>query len=205
MYPLFYQDNLPHLFIYFTADGYQSTGCYNLTCGAFVQTSNVLAIGGALSSSTFNGPQVEGTLAVYRDPATGNWILFYMDANGNYYQSGYYPAALYGSGQLSQYSTYIKFGGEVALDPNYPSVYPQMGSGSNPFFNSIGYGQVAYQRNIKYLDLNSQIQDLAPNMRINSTVMCAYDVELTYGASGYGAQPTWGTSIFFGGTGICGS
>jgi len=203
VYPLLYQDNLPHLFIYFTADGYNSTGCYNLTCGAFVQTSNILTIGGALPSSTFNGTQIEGTLAVYRDPATSNWILFYVDANGNYIQSGYYPGALFGSGQLSQHSTTIQFGGEVALDSNYPLVYPPMGSGSNPFFNHTGYGQVAYQRNIKYLDTSSQIHDVAVGWSYFSPLRCSYDVEWAYGASSYGAQPSWGTSILFGGAGTC--
>ena len=34
------------LFIYYTADGYQTTGCYNLECGAFVQTDSNWDIGG---------------------------------------------------------------------------------------------------------------------------------------------------------------
>jgi hypothetical protein len=36
-YPQFYNDDRPHLFTYWTADNYNTTGCYNLTCDAFVQ------------------------------------------------------------------------------------------------------------------------------------------------------------------------
>ena len=49
VYPQFYNNSpRPVFFIYWTADGYGSTGCYNLTCSAFVQTNNSWAIGGAI-------------------------------------------------------------------------------------------------------------------------------------------------------------
>ncbi|KAH9713150.1 NEP-interacting protein 1 [Citrus sinensis] len=36
------------LFIYWTSDGYQSTGCYNLDCPGFVQTNKNIALGGSI-------------------------------------------------------------------------------------------------------------------------------------------------------------
>ena len=51
VYPQFYGDNYAHLFTYWTADNYNTTGCYNLTCGAFVQTSSSFAPGMALQLS----------------------------------------------------------------------------------------------------------------------------------------------------------
>ncbi|KAJ1277143.1 hypothetical protein BS78_05G272000 [Paspalum vaginatum] len=46
VYPGMYGDRNPRLFIYWTRDAYQSTGCYNL-CSGFVQTNNQIAIGAA--------------------------------------------------------------------------------------------------------------------------------------------------------------
>jgi hypothetical protein len=100
----------------------------NLDCGQFIKTSNILNIGGVLPSSTLSGAQIEGTLAFYRDPATGNWILFFVDSAGNYIQSGYYPASTYGSGQLSHYTQFIEFGGEIYA-PVPAATSTDMGSG----------------------------------------------------------------------------
>jgi hypothetical protein len=44
-----YGNTKPCLFVYWTADDYHSTGCYNLSCTAFVQTNKNWAFGGALS------------------------------------------------------------------------------------------------------------------------------------------------------------
>jgi hypothetical protein len=38
VYPQKYGNSYPTLFIYWTADGYNRTGCYNLDCSAFIQT-----------------------------------------------------------------------------------------------------------------------------------------------------------------------
>lgn len=187
--PMKYGDHLPHLFIYYTADGYHSTGCYNLDCGQFIKTSNILNIGGVLPSSTLSGAQIEGTLAFYRDPATGNWILFFVDSAGNYIQSGYYPASTYGSGQLSHYTQFIEFGGEIYA-PVPAATSTDMGSGK---FSSAGYGQSAYQRNIKHMDVNNIIQNFMPSSSSVTQPSC-YTLTL-------GTNPSWGSSFYFGGPG----
>src|SRR5262249_16764445 len=57
VYPQMYGNTRPVFFIYWTADDYQTTGCYNLSCSAFVQTNNAWPIGGALSSWSTSGGQ----------------------------------------------------------------------------------------------------------------------------------------------------
>ncbi len=59
VYPGKYGSTKPVFFIYWTADDYTNTGCYNLDCSAFVQTSNQWTIGGTMSpSSTYGGSSV---------------------------------------------------------------------------------------------------------------------------------------------------
>ncbi len=60
VYPGRLGDARAHLFTYYTADDYQTTGCYDLTCGAFVQTSSSFAPGMALGAvSVVGGPPLK--------------------------------------------------------------------------------------------------------------------------------------------------
>lgn len=206
VYPSQYGDNLPHVFIFATSDNYGQLGypnCWDNKCGNYTQVTSNILIGGALPYSTTNGAQIEGTLAYVRDPATANWWLFYVDASGNYYPSGYYPASFFHNGQLTQSGANISFGGEVAAPPN-TSPHPQvtMGSGTKPRFG--GYGQVAYQRNLKWMDANINVLDVISNGSAVTNSFCYFEVD--GGSSNlnmplWGAQPNWGTSMFFGGAG----
>ncbi|RHN41642.1 putative neprosin [Medicago truncatula] len=67
-----YGDNRPRLFTFWTADGYDQTGCYDLLCPGFVQTNNKFAIGTPISPiSTYNGGQYEITLFIFK-------VIFYI-------------------------------------------------------------------------------------------------------------------------------
>jgi hypothetical protein len=47
-------------------DSYKSTGCYDLTCPGFVQTSNVISLGAAIVPvSTDSGPQTGFTVGIF--------------------------------------------------------------------------------------------------------------------------------------------
>jgi hypothetical protein len=145
VYPGKYGNNDPVLFVYWTADGYQSTGCYNLDCSAFVQTNNKWALGGALSPvSTTNGPQGELEIAWFF--SGGNWWLYLNGA-----AVGYYPASQYKGGQLSKFATNIDYGGETVGTTSWPP----MGSGA---FANTGYKNAAYQRTIYYFGADSKAQ-----------------------------------------------
>lgn len=192
--PILYGDNNPHLFIYYTADGYRDTGCYNQDCPGFVQTSNILDLGGTIPGSTLGGNQIEGTIAFYRDPSTGNWILFYVDSAGNYIQSGFYNASIFGSGQLSQHGDFIQFGGEVTKTDDAIHTTTDMGSGAFP---NAGYSNAAYQRNLKYMDLNGVVRAVtSTDVRVTNS-NCYTLTE--------GTNPSWGTSFYFGGPGFNGA
>ncbi|NOT83361.1 MAG: neprosin family prolyl endopeptidase [Methylococcaceae bacterium] len=192
-----FSDNLPHLFIYSTSDGY-ATGCYDLDCPPatrFVKTSNVLNFGSVLTNtSTTAGTQIEGCLAFYRDPVNGNWILFYVDPAGNHTQSGYYPKANFGTGQLSRNATFLEFGGEIAyLGARTSHTATDMGSGQ---FAKTGFRNAAYRRNLKYIDLNGVIQNVSFSTSAIANAGCYSLSSVTTPGNA-----TWGTYLYFGGSG----
>ena len=95
VFPAFYGHTAPVLFIFWTADAYQSQMCYNLTCGAFVQIDPSIAIGGAFSSWTTSGyepVEFQAGFLLYG----GNW---WLQVNGVWV--GYYPGTLFGAGLLA--------------------------------------------------------------------------------------------------------
>jgi hypothetical protein len=142
VYPRLYRDAQPHLFTYWTADHYHTTGCYNLTCGAFVQTpSPVFAPGMALAPiSVIGGTQYRIELAYWL--AGGRWWLYF---NGTQASNaiGSFRVSLFGGGALATQASEIDFGGETAGTTSFPP----MGSG---LFANQGLQRAAFQRTIGY-------------------------------------------------------
>lgn len=140
--------NDPVLFIYWTADDYTNTGCYNLDCTAFVQVNSDWCLGCKFDHySETDGKQYEIELGyyLYQD----NWWLKVGWNPWRKHESrwlGYYPASIYNGGQLSQNAQVIDYGGEVAVNQNATS-YPCMGS---CHFADDGYRSAAYVRRIVY-------------------------------------------------------
>ncbi|CAF1804578.1 unnamed protein product [Brassica napus] len=67
VYPGKYGDNNVRLFVYWTADGYQRTGCYNTDCPGFVQRSSLVTVGGAYTTvSEYNGNQYELSMLIWK-------------------------------------------------------------------------------------------------------------------------------------------
>jgi hypothetical protein len=185
-YPAKYGTNNSVTFIYWTADDYSSTGCYNLDCAAFVQTNSNWPLGGAWSIySTPGGTQYEFQLQwkLYQ----GNWWLF-LQGNGTFDAVGYYPGSIYRGGQLSQYATEIDYGGETVGTTSWPP----MGSGA---FASAGWQQAAYQRAIFYTDMADNGQWSSLNTSQPSPT--CYTLIFTPSSSG----GSWGSYFFFGGPG----
>jgi hypothetical protein len=59
----------------FQTDAYQETGCYNHNCRGFVQTTNKIAIGAAITpESVYNGRQFDITLMIWKVPAILNLL-----------------------------------------------------------------------------------------------------------------------------------
>jgi hypothetical protein len=135
----------PVYFIYFTADDYDKTGCYNLECVGFVQENNSIALGGAVKPCCSTPGQVNDSFTQEWYQKKGDWWLV---INGTYI--GYYPDSVYKGGQLSKHSTLVEFGGEVNASSTNVN-WPQMGSGK---FASAGFEEAAYQSSIAYIGLN---------------------------------------------------
>ena len=111
VYPQKYGNANPALFIYWTADDYTTTGCYNLDCHAFVQTSPHWTFGGAISPvSTIGGTQYE--LEVFFLLYENNWWLYLKGTDASS-AVGYFPTSLFNGGQLATNATDIDYGGET--------------------------------------------------------------------------------------------
>ncbi|WP_426701320.1 neprosin family prolyl endopeptidase [Rhodanobacter sp. Col0626] len=134
-------------FVYSTQDGYSKTGCYNLECGQFVQTSNSVVFGSSLASNQFSVPGgVQPVLGVqwYWEASSSNW---WLAIDGDWV--GYYPASIYNGGDLAFGNRALTFeaGGEIASPDGSPSL--AMGSGQ---FASTAYRQAAFITNMFYID-----------------------------------------------------
>ncbi len=180
------------LFIYWTADGYNNTGCYNLDCAGFVQINSNWYLGGPWNHySTFGGDQwgFELQWKLYQ----GNWWLF-LKGPGDYEAVGYYPTSIYGAGGLANKATRVDYGGEVARKTG--DAWPQMGSGR---LAATGWQQAAFQEDIFYIphDENDGFgvwTDLAPQ---DEGLPACFTVDFTPASAG----GSWGSYIFFGGPG----
>jgi hypothetical protein len=176
-----YGTDLPCLFIYWTRDNYISSGCYNLSCDAFVQTDSSIVLGSALTFSTpGTNTQVEYQMGFFF--SGGNW-WFYL----NNQPIGYYPGSLYQGGALSNGAGIIDFGGETVGD----GTWPQMGSGA---FANGGFGVAAYTRSIGYFPPSGGTVDAALNQQQPSPQCYTINVSKSSGTN-------WGSYIFFGGPG----
>lgn len=171
------------LFIFFTPDNYAS-GCYNLECSGFVQTSNAFTLGGAWSSySTLGGTQ--WGFAEQWQYFQGNWWLFIQNT-----AIGYYPGSIYNGGPMgSGNANLAEFGGETYTGGTN---WPQMGSGQ---FANAGFGWAAYQNTMFYID-----QAYATHWSVLNPIVTnpnCYTLSITDSSVG----GSWGTYIFFGGPG----
>jgi hypothetical protein len=194
VYPSLYNDPTPktRLFIYWTADGYQTTGNYNLSPrpgqSGFVQTDNSWVIGGTFAASESGGAQRGFLMQWVRDPANGNWWL-YLQGTGNLVPVGYFPASIYGRGALSRSAMNVDFGGEVCSQPGSGQTGP-MGSGQ---FASAGWQRAAFHKQIAYLTSGGWVNaTLTPDQRDAP----AYTLDLHNNSNS-----AWGTYFFFGGQG----
>ncbi|URD97877.1 carboxyl-terminal [Musa troglodytarum] len=177
-----YGNSYPRFFVYWTADAYQSTGCYDLTCPGFVQTNADVVVGGSISpTSTYDGEQSEMKLLDHKD---GNWWLEWDST-----VVGYWPSSLFSN--LADSATSVQFGGEI-VNKITSGVHTatQMGSG---YFPEEGYGRAAYTRNLQVVDATNtlvQVQSLG----LTAGRPNCYNITK-------GVNSDWGTHFFFGGPG----
>ncbi|CAI0392058.1 unnamed protein product, partial [Linum tenue] len=176
------------LFTFWTSDGYRSTGCYNLDCPGFVQTSNKIALGMHLNMiSQYNGQQFETKITVHKDPTSGNWWLQIQGED-----VGYWPSALFKA--LSSTATAINWGGEITnTNPDGRHTPTQMGSGH---FASEGWKKAAFVRNLGYVDESCTIRDPDHDLIPLTTRAECYSVHLG------NFDQTYGAHFYYGGPGL---
>jgi hypothetical protein len=189
-----YGDWRSRLFTYFTPDNYAAggDGCYNLTCGAFVQVNHSVYIGGAFTNySTHGGTQYAIKLLWYKDGTNGHWWLRYGDT-----WVGYYPRSLFDSNGLRNHAAEVDFGGEIInRDIGSQHTRTDMGSGYMPGY---GWRWAAYQRAIRYVDTSNYYRQASGLTSSRSDANC-YDI------TQHSSTGSWERYFYFGGWGYNGS
>ncbi|GKE18346.1 hypothetical protein Tco_1425923 [Tanacetum coccineum] len=133
-------------------DGYRS-GCYNLECPGFVQTSSRASVGAAFS----------------KDPKSGNWWLKVGSED-----VGYWPQTLFTN--LRDHATTIEYGGEVYSENSGKHMPTPMGSGHLP---DEGFGKAAFTRNLEMVDQNKHLIAVSNRSLLTHRSSC-YDVKKGY-------------------------
>ncbi|XP_014489935.1 uncharacterized protein LOC106752694 [Vigna radiata var. radiata] len=121
--PELYKDYGTHLYSSWTSDNYKKTGCYNIRCAGFVQTSKDHYLGVRITNvSRYGGPTMASLLSITQDPMTKNW---WLSVESNFI--GYFPMKLFSNMSSADQ---VGWGGRTRTHLNTPS--PQMGSGNYP-------------------------------------------------------------------------
>ncbi|KAL9400129.1 hypothetical protein Peur_009090 [Populus x canadensis] len=141
--PSVYGDRKTRLFVYWTADASKKTGCFDLTCPGFVQTSSEIALGAAIYPlSVPSGLPYQITLFIFKDPNTGNWWVQY----GERINLGYWPPDLFA--WLRGNAETAEWGGEVYSSKleHPPHTKTAMGNGQFPDYVSGNSGCIKRMR-----------------------------------------------------------
>ncbi|KAL5822623.1 hypothetical protein ACOSQ4_020523 [Xanthoceras sorbifolium] len=178
-------DDLTRLFIHWTSDGYQKTGCFNIDFPGFVLIDRSFAFGGALTPvSTYNGNQLEIQFNIKKDKESGNWWVGVAERI-----LGYWPGSLFTG--LADHVTAVILGGEV-LNKNVDGHHTttQMGSGHFP---EEGPGKASYFANTGYYN---EIGNFVIETKLipSATKSSCYDVKIV--------EHTNGTYFYYGGLGF---
>ncbi|XP_049380134.1 uncharacterized protein LOC125844831 isoform X5 [Solanum stenotomum] len=151
--PRVYGDRQTRLFTYWTNDGSRETGCFDLTCPGFVQTSHEIALGAAIYPiSTQNGLPYSISVFIFKDLNTSNWWLQY----GGSINIGYWPSKIF-EGGLGIHAQTVQWGGEVYSKNvgKHPHTKTQMGSGAFPIYISANTG---FMKNMRILDNSMELR-----------------------------------------------
>ncbi|XP_024031686.1 uncharacterized protein LOC21407017, partial [Morus notabilis] len=182
------------LYTYWTADGYQNTGCFNTLCEGFVHVSPKIALGLVLPHSVVNGSQFDVLLSLHLDRVSGHWWLMLEDKYIGYWPRTVIPV-------LGGGARFVSWGGQIYSPLNVLS--PAMGSGNYPA-DAIGvnYGKTAYVRQIKVVpDYKDSAKFEDPQLEDIKTWA---DKPVCYKAQKFVNEVRgWGFQVYFGGPRGC--
>ncbi|KAL6846052.1 hypothetical protein ACP4OV_023500 [Aristida adscensionis] len=157
VFPDLYNDSDVHFFTYWTRDGFESTGCYNLRCPGFVPASGAALVPGqaVTPASTYGGEDRFITINLHMDPNTGDWVL-YRDELNTPSLLGHFPKELFS--KLNGGGGDVGWFGFVHYRKTESS--PPMGSGHFP---AEGARKAAYFKNIQLFDSKANAYDPKPS------------------------------------------
>lgn len=141
-----YGDWVPHLFVYYTTNGYTDNdddeGGYNQDVDGWVQYSgSVYPEAVSSPNSTRGGAQY--VMRIKYQLYEGNWWLRCND-----HWIGYYPASLFSTSGLRSKASKVAFYGEIVDSADHSgSTHTDMGSG---YWPEYGWTWAAYMRNLRY-------------------------------------------------------
>jgi hypothetical protein len=197
-YPDLLGDWVPHLFVYYTTNGYANDadgqGGYNMDVDGWVQYDDVIFPGTSVTHhSTIGGDQFSFSIKyqLYQE----NWWLSCM---GRWV--GYYPASLFMGNQsvfatLGDHADHVGFWGEVAAYTN-PATKTDMGSGR---FAEEGWKRSAYIHNMRVQTRREagSMSDFDGTSDVQTTDSHLYDIEPHFNSG-----TTWGSYVYVGGPGV---
>ncbi|KAK4853526.1 hypothetical protein QYF36_010584 [Acer negundo] len=168
--PSVYGDRQTRLYAYWTVDASKTTGCFDLTCPGFVQTSTEIALGAAIYPiSVTKGLQYQIIIYIYKDPITSNWWVQY----GENINIGYWPHDLFGA--LRTGASTAEWGGEVYSSKLGQPPHTATAMGNGRFADYVFADSGCMKR--------MRIRDNSPNLKIPEWVSTyadeynCYDVE----------------------------
>ncbi|ESQ29627.1 hypothetical protein EUTSA_v10023935mg [Eutrema salsugineum] len=187
VYPKRYGDDNPRYFIYWTADGYRDSGCYNLDCKGFVHTNQEFALGASCSQvSSLDGQQHEFPITIWKDPGSGNWWL----RSGTHLIIGYWPSSLFNHLQVG--ANEVHWGGEIInFNDDSQHTTTKMGSGQ---FAQEGLKKASYFRNLEIINEDDISAPPLGESYIQITQENCYNVKSDY-------ESSWGYFFYYGGPG----
>ncbi|XP_059064595.1 protein neprosin [Cryptomeria japonica] len=192
VFPSFYNDSRPRLFVYWTNDNYQSTGCRNSDCPGFVLSTGAQYYPGQPIEqvSEYGKDQIDKLISIKRENLQGGaiWSLYIEDKI-----VGYWPGSLFSS--LAESTTIVEYGGEVAHSDNdvgTPFSKTHMGSGHFPH---EGFSKAAYIRDIQMHNSNNVL--VYPQETILAKKPLCYNLTVAIDNTNL----EWGHYMFFGGPG----
>lgn len=196
VYPDWLGDWVPHLFTYYTTNGYawddDGLGGYNQDVDGWVQYDNVIFPGSTFGPlSKIGGDQRQITIKYqhYRD----NW---WLSCQGRWV--GYYPGRLFMGNQsvfstLGDHADRIAFWGEVATPGSAPTK-TDMGSGR---FANEGWTRAAYMHNLRVqINRIGGMANYDGSSRLGATNDKLYSVDAHFNSG-----TNWGSYIYVGGPG----
>jgi hypothetical protein len=193
-YPAKFGDPFPHLFTYYTTNGYTSmgnnVGGYNREVTGWVQVSTTVAPGIRLTPTSTVGIANQREIALSVWLSGGNWWVWYINQ-----WIGYYPGTLFATTGLRNQASMVGFQGEVVDETTFIATSTDMGSGK---FASTGWGNAAYMRHLQYLTAPNGVSPVrySPTTTAVSNSNC-YSHLAQYTST----DPNFLSSFFFGGPG----